>query len=342
MFLQSIASAFPSQTCSQNDCWELLRRADGFGQLRPASARLLEKVLLGGESGIAKRHLAIEPMESILSKAPEAQNRAFERHAPALAARALTKAVAKASHAMDEIDALFVCTCTGYLCPGVSSHVAETVGMRSDACLHDVVGLGCGAALPTLRQASCYLAAHPEATVAVVAVEICSAAFYIDDDPGVLISLCLFGDGASASVWSHRPSSWQAGRFQSLHLPEHREEIRFVNARGHLRNQLSRAVPELAAEAVENLYAQRGRSSPHVITHTGGREVLRAIRHRLPQAPLTESERVLRDYGNLSSPSVLVALERHLENEEASDSWLAAFGAGFSCHSGEIFRQVSP
>ena len=85
-------------------------------------------------------------------------------------------------HVAADVDALFLCTCTGYLCPGVSSYVAEQMGMRDDVYLADLVGLGCGAAIPTLRAAHGFLAANPNAVVATVAVEICSSAYYADDD----------------------------------------------------------------------------------------------------------------------------------------------------------------
>ena len=94
--------------------------------------------------------------------------------------------------------------------------------------------------------------------MATIAVEISSAAFYINDDPGVLISLCLFGDGAAAALWRHKPvgDQFRFHGFQTLHQPQHREKIRFVNADGRLKNQLDREVPELAArgaDAVETL-----------------------------------------------------------------------------------------
>jgi predicted naringenin-chalcone synthase len=104
--------------------------------------------------------------------------------------------------------------------------------------------------------------------VATVAVEICSTAFYADDDPGVLISLCLFGDGAAAAIWDGTGTAgdWQAGHFTTVHRPENREKIRFINSAGKLKNQLHRAVPGLAAEAVagsiRNARPSPTRSSP--------------------------------------------------------------------------------
>jgi predicted naringenin-chalcone synthase len=179
--------------------------------------------------------------------------------------------------------------------------------------------------------------------VATVAVEICSAAFYMNDDPGVLISLCLFGDGAAAALWTSEPSpgSWQAGAFTTTHRPGEREKIRFVNAEGKLKNQLHRAVPGLAAQAVSDLYAQRRADPNQVIAHSGGRDVIEAIEGTLP-FHLTETRAILRDHGNMSSPAVLFALERRLSENHPDDQrlWLTAFGAGFAAHACELWRTV--
>jgi alkylresorcinol/alkylpyrone synthase len=212
--------------------------------------------------------------------------------------------------------------------------------MRPDAYLQDLVGLGCGAAIPALRAAQGFLSAQPDARVAVVAVEICSAAFFADDDPGVLISLCLFGDAASASIWSGRgtPDQWRADGFTTVHQPQHREKIRFVNAAGKLRNQLHRSVPGLAAAAVAELYGQRRGEPDQVIAHSGGREVVVALEAVLP-FELGETRGVLNDFGNCSSPSVLIALERRLASVTTDQRlWLTAFGAGFAAHACELTR----
>jgi alkylresorcinol/alkylpyrone synthase len=240
-----------------------------------------------------------------------------------------------------ELDALFVCTCTGYLCPGVSSHVAEQLGMREDVYLNDVVGLGCGAAVPMLRAAEGFLAANPEATVATVAVEVCSAAFFIDDDPGVLISLCLFGDGAAAALWkgSGKDGQYRAEGFRTLHRPAEREKIRFVNQDGKLKNKLHRSVPEVAGEAVKGLFEKRLGDPDQVIAHTGGRDVVDALEEALPGFALGETRKVLRDYGNCSSPCVMFALEERMRNDGTDERlWLTSFGAGFSAHSFELVR----
>ncbi len=341
MYLRSIASAVPPRSFTQQSCWESIRDNHLLSRLKPRSASLLEKVLSNGTSGIARRNLALESIQSAFDDGAQALNRNFEREAPLLAGRALAEALRKAGKAATEVDALFVCTCTGYLCPGVTSHIAEQMGLRDDAYLMDVVGLGCGAAIPMMRAAQGYLAANPDAVVATVAVEICSAAFFADDDPGVLISLCLFGDGASAAIWNGRgeDGDWQVGNFTTTHRPENREKIRFVNSDGKLRNQLHRAVPELAADAVADLYAKRSALPDQVLAHSGGRDVVDALERVLP-FNLTETREVLANHGNMSSPSVMFALEHRLMENRAEDRrlWLTAFGAGFAAHACELWR----
>jgi alkylresorcinol/alkylpyrone synthase len=186
------------------------------------------------------------------------------------------------------------------------------------------------------------LALNPRALVATVAVEISSAAFYLDDEPGVLISLCLFGDGAAAAVWrgENQGGQFRFHNFQTLHKPEHREKIRFVNSCGRLKNQLHREVPEIAAEAVADLFQRRSTEPDRLIAHTGGRDVIEAIEQAVPYHPLVETRQVLQRRGNISSPSVLAALECSLLTfPDSQKLWLTSFGAGFAAHSGELIRE---
>lgn len=329
MRLASLATAVPESSWSQTDCWTSLRGASALHHLKPRSQDLLEKVLLGN-NGIERRHFATDSLETIFTRTAQDLSETYEQHAPTLGAQAAREAMERAS--VDSVDALFVCTCTGFLCPGLSSHIAEKLGLPAQTYLMDHTGAGCGAAIPTLRAASSYLAAHPGHRAAVVAVEICSAAFYASDDPGVLISLCLFGDGAAAVVLDNADISGpRFSYFNTVHLPEHREKIRFVNRDGKLANQLHRSVPEVAGDAVAGLFP-RDEPAPRIISHAGGRDVLQAIRSRLPDQPLDEAAEVLRTRGNMSSPSVLHALEIALKTETSAPLWLVSFGAGFSCH----------
>jgi len=338
MYLSALASAFPRHTITQSDFFHRLRNSGGLDHLKPRSRELLEKILLG-DSGIATRHFAVDDIESVLQMDAGRLHAIFEEAAPALAAEALTKALRLAGLVPQDLDALLICTCTGYLCPGISSYVSEKLGLRPDAFLQDLLGLGCGAAIPMLEAARGVVAGRPGAIVATVAVEVCSAAFFLNDDPGVLISLCLFGDGAAAAIWRGEDLGGQLkmGNFRTIHQPEHREKIRFVNDGGRLKNQLHRSVPGLAAEAVASLYAQRSCDPDFLVAHTGGRDVIEAIEARIPQHVLEDTRAVLHASGNVSSPCVLFALERVL-NRNPDTLFLTAFGAGFAAHSCELSR----
>ncbi len=342
MVLDSISSAFPDHRLTQPEVWEMIRTSPAMQKVTRRGVRILETVLLGN-SGIETRHFAIEPPR-VFGLDAQGLNEAFEAEAPKLASSALEKAMAAARISPAEIDALFLCTCTGYLCPGVTSHVAEIMGLRPDVVLHDATGLGCGAAIPTMHAAHCYLTAHPEAIVATVAVEISSAAFFLCDDPGVAVSACLFGDGASAAIWrsSGPPTAWRANNFHSLHIPSEREKIRFVNDGGRLRNKLDKSVPGVAAEAVRSLHEKTPKGQDQILAHSGGRDVIEALELNLPGYHLEETRHVMKNYGNMSSPSVMVALEKRLKDGPPTDNnlWLTAFGAGFAAYSCDLRREI--
>jgi predicted naringenin-chalcone synthase len=343
MFLHALATAVPPASYTQADCLEIAQRTNLRNRLKKRSMLILQTILRS-DHGIARRHFAMPDVENVFDLSPDQLNTGFREHAPRLAAQALTAALEKACIRPGELDALLICTCTGYLCPGLTSYVAEQLALRPNVFLQDLVGLGCGAAIPTLRAAGHILASQPDATVACVAVEICSAAFYLDDDPGVLISACLFGDGAAATLWraTPGPNGVRAFEFNTAHLPAERDKLRFEQRNGKLRNLLHRSVPELAAGAVRRLWDERGpRPVSRVVAHGGGRDVLEALAPVVAPHRLDASSRVLRDCGNMSSPSVLFALEETLKDGPPNgdgDFWLVSFGAGFSAHSCRVGR----
>jgi alkylresorcinol/alkylpyrone synthase len=245
-----------------------------------------------------------------------------------------------------DIDALIVSTCTGYLCPGLSGYVVERLQLRADVQAYDLVGQGCGAALPNMRLGEALLSSAQCRHVLSVCVEVSSAAIYLDNDPGVLISACLFGDGAGAAVLSSETSSharricWRDS--ESLLDPSTRAALRFEQREGLLRNILTRAVPALAAnyaeQVLEAVLCRRGIARAQIsawILHAGGRDVLQSLQERFGLAPtdLCYSAATLREYGNLSSAFVYFVLQAALTDAAPGGWWwLGSFGAGFASH----------
>jgi alkylresorcinol/alkylpyrone synthase len=344
MFITGLGTAAPLQRYAQRECWETLLPSKLYSELNPRSRAILKKVL-NGNSGIATRHLALDNLEQAFELSPDTLHSRFTIHAPQLATEAAEKALADSATLPNQIDALIISTCTGYLCPGLSSYVSERLGLRPNTLCLDLVGQGCAAAIPNLRTGEALLASGRFARVLSICVEVCSAALYFDNDPGVLISACLFGDGAGAAVLSSSPNGnrrleWKTS--DSMLKPGDRDALRFEQKAGLLRNILTSEVPPLAAlhagALFENALAQAGRDSSEIkgwVFHPGGRDVLIALRERfgLSEFDLRWSEAVLREFGNVSSASLFFVLQAAFADSAPSGTWwMSSFGAGFSCH----------
>jgi alkylresorcinol/alkylpyrone synthase len=344
MFITGLGTSVPARRYSQRECWDALCGSAPVAALTARSQAILRKVL-NADNGIETRHLVFDDLSEAFAIDPDTLQTRFALHAPALAEQAVRRALERARLATGEVDALLVSTCTGYLCPGLTSYVAERLGLRPGTICLDLVGQGCGAALPNLRAAAALVGSGQARHAVSVCVEVCSAAMYLDDDPGVLISACLFGDGAAAAVVSaspgtHRPVRWRESA--SVLKPELRDELRFEHRRGLLRNILRPSVPGLAAQAAEEVLAEvlakagLARDSIRAwLWHAGGRDVLTALKARLALSAddVRHSAEVLRVHGNISSPCVLFVLDATLRAGAPSGHWwMSSFGAGFSCH----------
>jgi len=344
MFIIGIGTATPPHRYSQQECWTTLKASARFQKMGLRSRAIMKKVLTG-ENGIATRYLALDQLDQAFELTPDALHARFIKNAPALATAAAERALASSRTGPREIDAVLISTCTGYLCPGLTSYTSERLGLRPDVLALDLVGQGCGAALPNLQAAQALVASGSYGRVLTICVEVCSAAFYLDDDAGVLISACLFGDGAGAAVLSPTPGSgrrvkWKCGG--SLLKPEDRDCLRFEQKGGMLRNILTPQVPALAAQHCETVFTDtlvrhnitRSQINGWVL-HPGGRDVLLALRKKfhLSSHDVRWSEAVLREHGNMSSPSVLFVLQAALADGAPGGLWwMSSFGAGFSCH----------
>ena len=345
MHVLGVGTATPPARYTKAECLVAFEASAWFARL-DERAHLVARTVLQRDNGIDARHLAVAALDEVFTIDPDTLSARFLNHAPPLAAQAGERALTKAGLHPAQVDAVIVSTCTGYLCPGLSGHVVERLGLRTDVQAFDLVGQGCAAALPNLMLGKALLANGDCAHVLSICVEVSSAAMYLDNDPGVLISACLFGDGAGAAVLARQPEP--AGRriewkdSTSLVEPRQRAALMFEQRNGMLRNILTRAVPALAAD-----YAQRvlgtvlGRAGLHPgdigtwVMHAGGRDVLRALEARLELQPddLRHSAAMLREYGNLSSAFVYFVLEAALQADAPPGWWwLSSFGAGFSCH----------
>jgi len=339
-----IGTAVPALRVPQSEVLDFILKRFALGD----GARELYRRSMRGDA-IQFRHFALDSLEECLEPDLNKVNARFERAAVELSARSLSRAMDAAGVPARSIDFVAAATCTGYLCPGLSAYIVERAGLRSDVRMADVVGMGCGAALPTLEQASNFVRTNPGSTAAVVCTEICSAAIYSNEEPGIIVSNAIFADGSAALILRSAGSGSggatlpRVRAFATETRPEWRDTLRFRSDGGRLKNVLDRTVPEHAGEALAavtsrlllNAGLEKGDVSRWVM-HAGGSRVLDEAERALDlrAGELASARAVLRDYGNMSSPTVLFVLAESLAApaEAGSLAVMASFGAGFSAH----------
>lgn len=309
--------------------------------LKPSSVRVMKRVFT--HPSIQNRSFALDSKEMILETDPDHRVERFTRWGVELGAEALGKALQSIGCNGDDLSAIVVNTCTGYICPGLSTYLIEKLNLSRNIRLYDMVGSGCGGAIPNVQLGEGILSGDPDGLVACISVEICSCTFQMADDLSLIVSNALFGDGAAAALLWNKPQGMRLIASASQHAPEYREDIRFVHKQGQLHNQLSPRLPGLAAatavKALEKLLHPlklSKRDIRHWALHPGGENVINAVRDEfgLSEELLEPTRRVLADFGNMSSPTVWYVL-RELKNrgiEPGDYIVMLAFGAGLSAH----------
>ena len=344
MYFLGVGTSTPATRYTKAQCLEAFQKSEWFERL-DARSHFVARTVLERDNGIEARRLAVASLADVFCIDPDTLSKRFLLHAPALASLAAKRALAEAGLVANQIDAVVVSTCTGYLCPGLSGYVVERLGLREDVQAFDLVGQGCAAAIPNLQLGRALLQGGLCRHVLSVCVEVSSAAMYLDNDAGVLISACLFGDGAGAAILSQQPGTARRVQWQdsaSLMETAQRDALKFEQREGMLRNVLTRGVPALAGQyavRVRDTVLGRaglgGRDISAWIMHAGGRDVLLALERHLglEAHDLRYSAAMLREYGNLSSAFVYFVLQAALADDAPGGYWwLSAFGAGFSCH----------
>jgi predicted naringenin-chalcone synthase len=340
--IAAVATASPPTVIHQQMVAGLIE--EHYGKtLTPRSLEIMRKVM--SHPGIRTRHIAVDEITDVVrlkNEEPDERMERFTRWAKELSSDAAQKAMTKAGVSAREITGLVVNTCTGYICPGIATYLIEPLGLSPDVKLYDLVGAGCGGALPGLQIAQDHCERSGGVALA-IAVEICSATYQMGDDMSLILSNAIFGDGAAASVVSSRHGGPAMAASASRFIPAHRNDVRYVYRRGQLHNVLATALPKIVGELVPPfLTAFLGAQGLTVADisqwaiHAGGEKILAAVQEGLglTNAHLAVARRVMKRYGNMSSPTVLFELERILDKGIGSGRHccVVGFGAGLSLY----------
>jgi len=339
--IRSLATANPPKKVTQERVYRFL---NSRFKLEEQERQLYRKILLDGP--IKTRHFGLDADEQILQQDQDLLIERFVKYGRLTAAQAARKALKQAKLGSKDVGCIVVNTCTGYLCPGLSSYLVEDLSLDRSVRVVDIAGMGCGAAIPNLECAA-RMAVPDDRAALSVAVEVCSATFFMEPEPDLVVSNCIFADGASAAVVSGADGTDPRKivtllDFESLVIPKERESLRYRSVQGRLRNTLAKKVPIIAARSVKEVIdriLQRNGLAPKDIAfwavHPGGSLVLDRIQKELelPAGALDFSYQILREYGNMSSPSVMFVLERILKKvkpKRKQKCLLLSFGAGFT------------
>jgi predicted naringenin-chalcone synthase len=341
--IAAIATAAPETVVTQKHALQLIELYYAK-DLKPRSLELIRQFL--AHESILTRRIAVDSPDDLpmlRSESPDHRIERFTRFAIDLGAQAAMKALDRAGVNISQVAAIIVNTCTGYICPGLSTYLIERLGLGPSTESYDLVGAGCGGALPNIHLGESLLLRHPGRAVLSIAVEICSATYQMADDPSLLISNAIFGDGAAAAVLRDQGQGpciiGRAARFAT----DFRDEVRFVYKNGALHNRLSIQLPkimrDLAPCFIREFLAGQGiavTDVDHWALHPGGERILSGIAEELAlgETACAVSRSILRDFGNMSSPTVLFALEKILDRGVTAGDRICAvaYGAGLSLH----------
>jgi alkylresorcinol/alkylpyrone synthase len=340
--LRGLGTATPPLYATQEEAYVFLTT---HFTLKPVEQDLYRRILLDGK--IKGRYLGMDAETDALETDPDRLLARFLKFGRATAVAAARRALAEAGVETGEITGLIVNTCTSYLCPGLSSYIAEDLGLKTSIRFQDLMGMGCGAAIPNLEAAAGMLARSGEGPVLSVAVEICSATMFPSHEPELVVSNSIFGDGAAAAVLDLVPDNHPGGLarivdFATGLFPQYREDLRYRTEGGRLRNHLTKRVPVIGArtvtEVASRLLTRHGLSRNDIAcwaVHPGGTVVLAQVAKELElsREALHFSYNVFESHGNMSSPSVLFVLREILDSgrpQPGQKGMLLSFGAGFS------------
>jgi alpha-pyrone synthase len=275
----------------------------------------------------------------------QARMRFYEDHAFELAGQALQDM--RFETCKDGITHLIVVSCTGFYAPGLDLQIIERFELDPAVERTTVGFMGCYAAINALKLARHIVRAEPDAKVIVLNLELCTIHLQEVDDLEQVLSFLMFADGCSASLITAEPNGIELLGFRAEVAPKSFDQITWRIGQLGFDMHLSGRVPHTIAEALPgSIQSILGQRQPEEIAlwavHPGGRSVLDAVERvlGLRDGDLRYSREVLKNFGNMSSATVMFILKQMLKDAPACALGCAlAFGPGLTTES-MLFRMA--
>lgn len=340
--IRAIGTAVPPYTYTQKEAKQLVQ------QLFSSFDSLERYLSVFDNTGIERRHFCV-PTEWFYERHTFAEkNTLYVEQAIALSTQAIAECLQRAHLRAQDVDHLFFISSTGMATPSIDAHLLQRLDFSPHCKRTPIWGLGCAGGAVGLARAFDYVRAYPQAHVLLVAVELCGLTFLPNDrSKGNIIATSLFADGAAAvciggaqaKVIPEQLAPRIVDTMSTLH-PDTLDVMGWDIQEEGLKVIFSRDIPALVSQiAKPNMAKFLARHAldladiRHFVLHPGGKKVLEAYEGALHiNADQTRIAReVIRDYGNMSSATVLFVLERFLaEGKREEYGLLSALGPGFS------------
>ncbi len=332
----SVATAVPRYYVTQETAKDFARAM--FSE----SYRDVERLLpVFDNAHIDSRHFCMPPEWYYEDHTFSEKNALYIEHALDLSEKAARRTLDKAGAYPADVGAIFFVSTTGISTPSLDSKLIFRLGLSEHVRRVPIWGLGCAGGAAGLGRAADYARAYPEKLVLLVGVELCSLTFVKGDrSKSNLVGTSIFADGAAAALLG-RGTGPEIGGGYSTTWPETGDVMGWDLVEDGLQVRFARSIPQIVREKMRgNLETAcvslglRVEDLEHFVLHPGGPKVLEAYEETLGigAGGLDLSREILRNYGNMSSVSVLFVLDRFLESRPKGGERgvLSALGPGFS------------
>jgi len=254
----------------------------------------------------------------------------------------------------EDITHLVFASCTGFANPGPDYHIIRDLGLNENVERYTIGFMGCYAAFPAMRMAAQFCEANPNAVVLVMCLELCTLHLQVSDKPESIVANALFADGAAAAIMSAREPTgdrpyYRVQGFHSALVPSSEAHMAWDIGDNGFNMVLSAYVPDLIGSNIRGILGDilskqdmKASDIDEWAVHPGGRAILEQVEQHLelPADALDMSRSVLRDYGNMSSPTVMFVLKGMLEEAETDHATTCAiaFGPGLTVETAVLQR----
>jgi predicted naringenin-chalcone synthase len=294
---------------------------------------------------------------SLSSPTTGQRNQVYEREAKRLFIRAAEQLVSELPQLnKNEISHIITVSCTGFYAPGPDLDVLKGLGLRPDTQRFHIGFMGCYASLTALRLAHSLCKADPQAKVLVVSAELCTLHLKFESDVDSLLSTSVFADGCAAALVTSDPGlsvlgSYEMTRFSSVVTPTGAEDMAWTIGDHGFDMTLSTYIPDIIGtnlgSVLTTLFAEKG-ATPRTIesivdeidlwaVHPGGRAIVDKVANELglSEVQVEASRDTLKNYGNMSSATILFVLHKMYSQATADPQQVfgMAFGPGLTVES---------